>query len=81
MLAGSTLAAYQKWQYIRAMTEDVPDDASTDEPHSPRGPVVALVVIVLLVLGGLWLTQHIGANSRLQDCVSSGRSNCAPIKP
>ena len=46
---------------------------------SNRGAVVALIVVVLLVAGGLWLVQHIRADSRLQDCVMSGRSNCAPI--
>ena len=51
-----------------------------DEPSgSNRGPVVALIAVVLLVIGGLWLMQHIRAASRIQDCVMSGRTNCAPI--
>ena len=44
-----------------------------------RGPIVALIVVVVLILGGLWLQQHLRANARLQDCVMSGRTNCAPI--
>ncbi len=51
-----------------------------DEPSgSNRGPVAALIVVLLLVAGGLWLMQHIRAAARIQDCVMSGRSNCAPI--
>ncbi len=51
-----------------------------DEPSgSNRGAVVALVVVVLLVAGGWWLMQHIRADARIQDCVMSGRTNCAPI--
>ncbi len=50
-----------------------------DESGSNRGPMVALVVVVLLVLGGLWLQQHLRADNQIQDCVMSGRSNCAPI--
>ena len=51
-----------------------------DEPKgSNRGAIAALMVIVLLVAGGWWLMQRIRADSRIQDCVMSGRSNCAPI--
>ena len=52
-----------------------------DEPStSNRGPIVALVIVALLVIGGLWLMQHIRASARIQDCVMSGRTNCAPIE-
>ena len=51
-----------------------------EEPSgSNRGAVVALIVVVVLVAGGWWLVQHIRADSRIQDCVMSGRTNCAPI--
>lgn len=50
-------------------------------PEGPsRGALIALVVIVLLVVGGYWLAQHIRAASRIQDCVMAGRTNCAPIR-
>lgn len=50
-----------------------------DEPSgSGRGAVLALVVVVALVLGGLWLNQHLRATARVQDCVMAGRTNCAP---
>ncbi len=57
-----------------------------DEPEDPaggssRGPIVALVLIVVLVLGGLWLSHRLRAVSNLQDCVMSGRTNCAPVRP
>ncbi len=47
---------------------------------SPRGPMIALLVVALIVVGGLWLMHTLSASSHLQDCVMSGRSNCAPIK-
>ncbi len=51
-----------------------------DEPEeSNRGKVVALVVVVLLVVGGFWLEQRLSAGSKIQDCVMAGRTNCAPI--
>ncbi len=56
------------------------NEPSGEEPaRSNRGALVALVAVVLLVAGGLWLMQHIRAASAIQDCVMSGRSNCAPI--
>jgi hypothetical protein len=52
-----------------------------DDQGSNRGPLAALVVVVLLIVGGFWLVQHLRATSALQDCVMSGRTNCAPITP
>jgi hypothetical protein len=46
---------------------------------SRRGPFIALgVVVVLFVIG--WLLAHeLYANGKLEDCLLSGRTNCAPI--
>jgi hypothetical protein len=60
---------------------------STDEPGSPRAPdprwpaLIGLLIALLLVLGGLFLVRVLGRAGRLQDCVMSGRTNCAPIDP
>jgi hypothetical protein len=60
---------------------------STDEPENrrardPRWPaLLGLLVTVLLVLGGVLLIHVLRRVSRLQDCVMSGRTNCAPIDP
>lgn len=45
-------------------------------PTTRRGALIGLVMIVLLVLGGLFLTHTLGGMARLQDCALSGRSNC-----
>lgn len=64
-----------------------PDDEGTpgrDEPEEPdrrRGALIGLLVALLLVLGGLALARVLHDTSRLQDCLMSGRSNCAPIAP
>jgi hypothetical protein len=60
---------------------------STDEPENRRAPdprwpaLIGLLVTVLLVLGCVLLIHVLGRASRLQDCVMSGRTNCAPIDP
>ena len=58
-----------------------------EDPHSgtPRFPdprraaVAGLIVTVLLVAGSLLLVHALSRTARLQDCVMSGRTNCAPI--
>ena len=51
----------------------------SDEGGSNRGAIVALIVVVVVVVGGLWLSSHLRADNQVQDCVMSGRTNCAPI--
>ncbi len=51
------------------------------EPSSRRGSLVAMLVIVAIMLGVLYLTRVLSGVSRTQDCVMAGRQNCAPINP
>ncbi len=53
----------------------------TEEPEeegSRRGPLIALLVVVVLIVGGIFLTHVLAGVSKIQDCAMSGRSNCAP---
>lgn len=49
-------------------------------PGSGRQLIAAIIVIALLVATGLWLTGVLRGASNIQDCVQSGRTNCAPIR-
>jgi hypothetical protein len=51
-----------------------------DDTPPRRGALIALLLVAALAMGGLWLAQHLAAVSRLQDCVMSGRTNCAPLQ-
>ena len=43
--------------------------------------VVAAVILLLVLVGiGLWLSGTLRSASSIQDCVASGRTNCAPIR-
>jgi hypothetical protein len=59
---------------------------SARRPQGPRGPdprrgaLIGLAIVLLLVLGGLVLVHVLRDAARLQDCVMSGRTNCAPIE-
>jgi hypothetical protein len=50
------------------------------EPAGKRyGPLIALAVVVLLAGVGWMVIERLMAMSRMQDCVMSGRKNCAPV--
>ena len=47
---------------------------------SRHGALLGLIVAVSLIVLGLVLVHVLGAAGHLQDCVMSGRTNCAPIE-
>jgi hypothetical protein len=50
------------------------------EPGAKRyGPLIALAVVVVLAAVGWMMIERLMAMSRMQDCVMSGRKNCAPL--
>ena len=52
-----------------------------DEGNGGGGrQLIATVVLLVVLLGlGLWLTGSLRRTATLQDCVASGRTNCAPL--
>ncbi len=58
-----------------------PPSAHRPLPDSRRGAAIALIFVALLVIGGLVLVHILHKSSDLQDCVMSGRTNCAPVDP
>jgi hypothetical protein len=40
---------------------------------------LGLLACILLVAGGIWIANVMAEMRRNQDCVLSGRGNCAPI--
>lgn len=57
------------------------DRPPAPEPRGKRyGPLIALAIVVLLATVGWILVRRLMEMSRVQDCVMSGRKNCAPIE-
>jgi hypothetical protein len=56
-----------------------PDDDGGDEQGRSLMNLAALVFVILLVIGGVWLAKVLQRHARLEDCLMSGRTNCAPI--
>lgn len=42
--------------------------------------VIGLIVVLLLVVAAVYLVHALRNESRLEDCLMSGRTNCAPIE-
>jgi hypothetical protein len=65
--------------------QDLPGDPDPDPPASERDRtitnLVVLLVVGLLVGAGVWLANTMLDVRRIQDCVASGRRNCAPLAP
>jgi hypothetical protein len=61
-----------------------PPDRTKEEKdaESRRDTVNLLAVIICLVIliVGFWLVNRLWEMKKLQDCVFSGRRNCAPIE-
>jgi hypothetical protein len=60
---------------------DKPGNDRNDEPAGgpPRGALAALLVVAVLIGAFMFVMHRLTEAGRLQDCVASGRTNCAPI--
>jgi len=53
--------------------------APNPNPDSgPSGPAILIAMVAVVGIGYLLVTK-LSAASRLEDCLMSGRTNCAPI--
>jgi hypothetical protein len=57
-----------------------PRPPTNEDTYGPRGVLLALALLLILVAGGLFLFYALRSSSNLQDCVMQGRTNCAPIE-
>jgi hypothetical protein len=49
------------------------------DPGPPRAALIVLVLMALLVAVTIFVMRRINQASTMQDCIASGRTNCAPI--
>jgi hypothetical protein len=61
-------------------TRIVEEPADDDNGGRSRTSLVGLIIVIVLVVGGVFLVEKLKAMSDMQDCLMSGRTNCAPIE-
>jgi hypothetical protein len=60
---------------MRKRFED--EDREADDRRTAA--LMGLVIVLSLAIAGVVLVRDLGAESKLEDCLMSGRTNCAPI--
>ena len=60
------------------MTTD-PDDREPHEPPPRHRALIGLLLLAGLVVAVLFVVRELQESARMQDCLASGRTNCAPI--
>ena len=57
------------------------DPGNNGHEHDSRRPaVIGLIGVTVLVIAGYLLFTALRQNSEMEDCLMSGRRNCAPIE-
>jgi hypothetical protein len=52
-----------------------------DEADQRRSAaLIGLIIILALAVAGVVLVRELRERSRIEDCLMSGRTNCAPIE-
>jgi hypothetical protein len=55
-----------------------PDEQGGERSRSAA--VIGLIVVLALVVAAVYLVRALRNESQLEDCLMSGRTNCAPIE-
>jgi hypothetical protein len=61
------------------MTSRQDDDEGPDTVPRHRA-LIGLVLLIGLVVAVLFVVHELQDSARMQDCLASGRTNCAPIQ-
>ena len=62
------------------MTQPNPPDDEPTEEERRRSNLILLIVAVVVVVLGVYLVNWLVEQRKLQECLESGRHNCAPIE-
>lgn len=56
------------------------DDENRETDDRRTAALMGLAVVLSLAVAGIVLVRDLGKESKLEDCLMSGRTNCAPIE-
>jgi hypothetical protein len=55
-----------------------PDEDKHEQPRSRA--LIGLLIVAVLIVAAVYLVNALRRESNLEDCLMSGRTNCAPIE-
>jgi hypothetical protein len=55
-------------------------DGDDEADQRRSAALIGLIIILALAIAGVWLVRELREKSQLEDCLMSGRTNCAPIE-
>lgn len=56
------------------------DDDNRETDDRRTAALMGLAVVLSLAVAAILLVRDLGKESKLEDCLMSGRTNCAPIE-
>jgi hypothetical protein len=68
-----------KEKQAQARRAAMPKPDPDEDRRRSRTNVAALILAAILVGVGWFLVHELGRSAHMQDCLMSGRTNCAPI--
>jgi hypothetical protein len=60
------------------MNRSQDSDSEADQRRSAA--LIGLIIILALAIAGVVLVRELRERSRMEDCLMSGRTNCAPVE-
>lgn len=55
-------------------------DGNRETDERRTAALFGLIIVLGLAIAGVVLVRELGKESKLEDCLMSGRTNCAPIE-
>ncbi len=55
------------------------DEDSRETDDRRTAALMGLAIVLSLAIAGMVLMRDLGQEAKLEDCLMSGRTNCAPI--
>ena len=78
---GRTIVAWPPRQQLHQQAMDNRSEHGEDGADQRRSAaLIGLIIILALAIAGVVLVRELRERSRIEDCLMSGRTNCAPIE-
>jgi hypothetical protein len=67
-------------QHLRRPMDNRSEQGDDGADQRRSAALIGLIIILALAIAGVVLVRELRERSRIEDCLMSGRTNCAPIE-